>query len=882
MRHGSLTLIASALILLLCLAAISCGGGGSPATTTTASQQGVQFLTPLADPSIDAGQSLSITANQSVMWSLQGGDTNPVGKLSNTSAASTTVTYTAPSTVASATGVSVVATSAADSTQSAVLGIVVNPLPTVSTIGSLSPNKSCQYDPINQIGVSNGTAGLPFPANGNPVQVSGGTGPYTWSVTSGSLPAGLTLEWAATAEPPSASSAYLFGTPSTPECSQFALTVTDGTGASAMSPTYYVVITPSALTIEVPNYLDAYTGSAYPPTAFSVTGGVPPYHSWSIFDAVNSPLPPGMKLNPVPRHSASAYISGTPNGADSATNLAPYSATLQVIDSQSPYPAYGTAQINIYQWAAPLTSPCTPAQDANGSTTVTTNSGGLSGAYAFLLRGFDSRGPVVFAGSFTADGAGNVTGGIEDVVRTSGADLAVPLTGGTYSILQQSNSSGANFFTQSGCLLLTTGSGTSTFAISLGGCSTSADPNTGACVNNSAGTEGIYTTGRMIEFDDNTGSGTRVSGIVRLQNSSAFSPGLSGPYAFGLSGWDVSGNRYAAVGSFTANSATLSSIAADINDGGVLQSALTGGSGSFTAGSNGRGTATLNLGTDSINIVFYVVSGQEALLAASAVPSAGTPLVSGEAITATGPFSTYSLQHSHLFHLAGLSPSGPDVSIGILSFDGVQSFTGTQYEDQAGVVTTSSLSANYNVNANSGRVAFAPVQQLGDHPLVAYVIPVPSTLTRQDCVNLASCVTGFLISTDSSAQAGQLEFQTPASAPPPPFSNPYFSGYYFFGTDETLDNSTALVEGAAQANPNGARYAGIQSASYPNSTYCMQPACALLIPNETLALPGSYSVNKGGSGTIGGETIAVTNGNVTYYIDESPLNTHPSVIVIEQ
>jgi len=33
---------------------------------------------------------------------------------------------------------------------------------------------------------------------------------------------------------------------------------------------------------------------------------------------------------------------------------------------------------------------------------------------------------------------------------------------------------------------------------------------------------------------------------------------------------------------------------------------------------------------------------------------------------------------------------------------------------------------------------------------------------------------------------------------------------------------------------------------------------------------------------VGGETVAVTNGNVIYYIDESPLNPHPSVTVVEQ
>jgi hypothetical protein len=874
--------IHAGIILCLALLAASCGGGKS-STTTTGSQSGVQFTAPTTNPVLDAGQSLSITANQPVMWSLQG-FLQPYGSLSNTTSASTTVTYTAPPSLTAANQVSVIAISASDSTQSAALGVVVNPPPTVSASGGLSStvNPNCQYDPINHIGSANGNAGLAYPTNGTPPQVLGGTGPFTWSVASGSLPVGLTLAWAPTTT--SASGAYLYGTPVSAGCSQVALEVTDTTGATATSPTYYIVIVPPALKMQVPNITDAYTGVPYPPTAFSVTGGKLPYQSWSVLNP--AAFPAGMSLNTVAQNSAAAYISGTPTGADSAVN-GPYTPQMQVIDSQLPYPAYGsTPQLNLYQWASLLSSPCTPAQNANGTASITTNLSGMNGSYAFLLRGFDANGPVVFAGSFTADGAGNISGGVEDTMRTTGSQAGVTITGGSYSVIQQNNSSAGNFFTQSGCVMLTTPTGTNTFAISLGGCSTSANPTTGACVADSSGTAGIYTTGRMIEFDDNTGSGTRVSGIVRLQNSSAFTTGLSGPYSFGLSGWDSAGSRYAAAGSLSASSGTFSAVAADINDGGALQSALTGGSGTYTAATTGRGTGTFTIGTASVNLAFYVVSAQEVLLAASGALSAANPIVSGEAITAAGPFSALSLQNSHIFHIAGLSPTGPDPSIGILSFDGIGSFTGTQFEDQAGTLGTTALSGAYTVDPNNGRVVFSapvsPPQNLGDHPLVGYVVPVPSTLTQANCVTLSSCVTGFLLSTDASAQAGQLEFQTSITQPPPPFSTLFFTGYFFFGTDESLDNSTALFAGASQANPNGSHYAGIKSASYPNSTYCQQPGCALLIPNEPLSASGSYSVSGNGSATIGGETAAVTNGNVTYYIDESPLNLHPTVMVIEQ
>jgi len=864
------------------LLAASCGGGKSTSTTTTTGGSGgFQIITPAISPAIDAGQSVSITANQPATWSLQAAIGVPVGTLSNTTTASATVTYTAPSGLTTIGDISVVATSATDSTQSASLGVVVNPLPLVSTSGTLSGNQSCQYDPINRVGSSNGNIGVTYPANGNPPRVAGGTGPYTWNVSSGSLPVGLSLSWAPTTQPPSASSAFLYGTPVSAGCSQLALQVTDSTGATAISPTYYVVIVPPALKVQLPNYSDAYSGVPYPPTAFSVSGGVPPYTSWSVADPVGNPLPPGMSLNQIAQESAAAVVSGTSTGQ----GLQGFAPTLQVVDSQTPYPAFGIAQLNIFQWPSLPLSPCIPAQNGNSNTNITTNLTGMQGSYAFLLRGFDANGPVVIAGSFSTDGAGNISGGVEDAMRTTGSQTGVTISGGSYSIIQQNNSSGANTFAQSGCVMLTTPAGTNTFAVSLGGCSTSANTTTGACVADSQGVAGLYTTGRMIEFDDSTGSGTRASGIVRLQDTSAFSGGLSGPYSFGLSGWDSTGSRFAAAGSVSASSGVLSS-AADINDGGVLQSALTGGSGTYSVASNGRGTGTLTIGTDSLNLAFYVVSAQEVLLTNTGTPSSASPIVSGEAISAAGPFSATSLQNSHMFHTAGLAPTGPDPSIGILSFDGVSAFTGTQFEDQAGTLGTTPLSGAYTVDSKTGRFSFLPsstnAQSLGDHPLVGYVVPVPGTLTRQDCVQLARCVTGFLLSTDATAQAGQLEFQTPNPAPPPPFSSLYVAGYYFYGTDESLDASTALFAGAAAANPNGAHYAGIQSASYPDALYCQQPGCALLVPNETLSTSGTYSVNSNGAGTVGGETVAVTNGNVIYYIDESPLSSHPSVVVIEQ
>lgn len=854
-------------LCVLCWLASGCSSGKNTSQTSA-----FMFTSPTSNPSIDVGQSVTLTVNEAATWSLQSGSGfgQPIGSLSNQTG--TSVTYSVPSgtNLSAATQVTVVATSTADTTATAAMIVKVNPVVTLETVNTfLTRNQDCSYSPT--LANNDGTVGMQYSQGTNvgTLSATGGTAPYTWSVSSGSLPAGLILQSTTgiSCIESAPSCAFLSGTPVTPGCSQVQVQVTDATGVTATSPTYNVVITPAPLKVQVPDYTDLYANVPYPPTSLSVSGGTPPY-TWSLADPVNNPLPSGISMTVV-QGTGSMYLSGKP---PLTSNLAPI---FSVTDSQTPYAAIGQASLSFTQWSA-LPAPCAPAP-GYGTSNVS-----LQGPYAFLARGFDSSGPVVIAGSFTADGtaAGNVTAGELDVMRSTGSQsaLAIEPAGSSYTISEQVGDNG-NFETR-GCVTLATSASTMTFSFSLGGCTVAAG-NFGLCGTNSQGNPGIFTTGRLIEFD----AGTQLSGILRQQNTSAFSSGLSGPYTFGLSGRDSAGSRFASAGSFTASSTTLSSVAADINDAGTLQSTLTGRTGSASSvDGNGRATATLSVGNAAFDLVAYMVSASDVLLVSTGTLSASNPIVSGEAVGTTGSFSAASLQNGHMFHTAGLSSSGPDPTIGMLSFDGVDSFTGTQFEDQAGTLSTTPLSGSYTVDSSSGRFALNEGNNVVLHPLIGYAIPVPSTLTRQSCVQPWNCITGFLLSTDATAQAGLLEFQTPTTPPPPPFSSLYVSGYYFYGTDESLDPATPVLEGASQALPNGAVYTGIQSLSYSGSSfYCqLESSCAALFPDQTLASKSTYSVSSNGTASLGGETVAVTNGNVIFYIDESPINAHPAVVVAEQ
>src|SRR5258708_13243953 len=375
-----------------------------------------------------------------------------------------------------------------------------------------------------------------------------GVGPYTWTVSSGTLPSGLSLTPGTTT-----SSVFIAGTPVSAGCSQFALQVTDALGGTGTG-NFFVVVIPPPLKVQSPNTATAYGDASYL-TTLTAIGGTPPYKWAPAVNAnsvnPNSPenLPPDLPLR-FPQKSSTnstAVISGKINAQDvgNSVNGGSYSLYLQVNDSQSPYPALGAPSVSAIQVLAE-NSLCQPASAVNpgegygGSTT-----GGnvaidafLQGNYAFLLRGWDAKGGVAIAGSVQTDGAGKILAGEEDVTRIGGSQ--------TVSVIPAGSSYVMGFERNRGCMTLQDSSGTtSTFAFTVGSCAnnyTKPDgtigPDASACGITANGSvnvaAGLYTSGRMIEYDS---TGTHLSGILRLQDSSSFSAGLGGIYAFRLSRW---------------------------------------------------------------------------------------------------------------------------------------------------------------------------------------------------------------------------------------------------------------------------------------------------------------------------------------------------------
>ena len=197
--------------------------------------------------------------------------------------------------------------------------------------GSTSPAQTLTIKIVNGLSIittalPNGTVGVVYSA---PLAASGGVPPYSnWTVSSGTLPTGLTLNSA---------SGVIGGTPTTISSSpvSFSLTVKDSGGSISPAQTLSItIVSPLAITsTSLPN---GAVGAAYS-APLTASGGVPPYSSWTVSSGT---LPNGLTLN-----STSGVIGGTPI----TTTGSPFSFSVTVKDSagtSSPAQALSIAIVN--------------------------------------------------------------------------------------------------------------------------------------------------------------------------------------------------------------------------------------------------------------------------------------------------------------------------------------------------------------------------------------------------------------------------------------------------------------------------------------------------------------------------------------------------------
>lgn len=277
---------------------LGCGSSSTPFSVTPGP---AITTTTLASGVVGTSYSQTLTAtggSGTLTWSLTSGSLpagltlSSAGVISGTPTASGTSNFT----------VQVSDSSVTPRTATAPLSITINnPSVTVTTTS-----------------LPNGEVGAAYNQS---VVAAGGTTPYTWSIASGSLPAGLSL---------AASTGAITGTPTAAGTSTFTVTVTDSSTPADQSQSRQLIITIVAtLTISTTSLPNGTVGIAYNQN-LTATGGTGNY-AWSV---TAGSLPGGIVL------SSAGVISGTPATQGNS------SFTVQLSDPGPPAQA-ATQQLSI-------------------------------------------------------------------------------------------------------------------------------------------------------------------------------------------------------------------------------------------------------------------------------------------------------------------------------------------------------------------------------------------------------------------------------------------------------------------------------------------------------------------------------------------------------
>ncbi|MFO1406393.1 MAG: putative Ig domain-containing protein [Steroidobacteraceae bacterium] len=144
------------------------------------------------------------------------------------------------------------------------------------------------------------------------LQVSGGTAPYSFSVTSGSLPAGMTLS----------TDGVLSGTPTASGGYSFTITSTDAVGYSASVAYTFVIDAAPTIVVEPGSLQHAVLGMPYS-QLFSATGSSGDY----TYAVASGSLPAGLTLTSDGTLSGTPTVAGTYGFTVTATDTQTYSGS---------------------------------------------------------------------------------------------------------------------------------------------------------------------------------------------------------------------------------------------------------------------------------------------------------------------------------------------------------------------------------------------------------------------------------------------------------------------------------------------------------------------------------------------------------------------------
>lgn len=403
-------------------------------------------------------------------------------------------------------------------------------------------------------------------------------------------------------------------------------------------------------------------------------------------------------------------------------------------------------------------SQANPSHSGSATVTIVFSNATLNGQYAFNYTALDDvLGVLLAAGTFVADGTGNIANGIQDLNHSFGVDESVPFTG-SYTIGPDGR----------GSATVTNSFGTSEFRFVV--------------YSNSRA--------RILPFATTTVGVDwlffpETVGAIEKQDTSAFqNSAITGGYALALYGFNQDGSGFlSTTGQFNADGAgTISAGVQDINDAGMTDSNVPF-SGSYNVASNGRGTAAVTNASGTFGFSFYVVSTNRLLF----VSTDFLPALIGVAEKQSGSFSNSTLAGNYVLYSSGLSPIAITFTAGRFTADGAGSITnGVSDENDGSLISpTDNFTAIYSVSS-TGRGTLTVTSTVN-----------PSAGTETFAFVLVSGQRGFYLQTDSATLTSGAVLAQQGSS----FNNASLEGSY--GVRASGFTDVSLIDTAGQADLDG-------------------------------------------------------------------------------
>lgn len=259
---------------------------------------------------------------------------------------------------------------------------------------------------------------------------TGGSGTYTWSITTGTLPAGLTLN---------SSTGVISGTPTTAGSSSFTVQVADSESTPQKATLAAVlVVNPAPVTIPNGTYAFVFAGTSPQGTPAArnalVVAGTFTVQANAVLSGYfdeNTNTGSGMTEQTI---TGGTLTSGANGLGQLMLNLSGGTATFALaMPASLTSGSDKSSEIQIIEFDD-TTGSGTRGSGILKSSQPVTQTTAIQGNFAFLFQAsLQDQGNAVLVGSFQTDGAGNITGGKADA-NEEGTLKSWNTVGGRYSI----------------------------------------------------------------------------------------------------------------------------------------------------------------------------------------------------------------------------------------------------------------------------------------------------------------------------------------------------------------------------------------------------------------------------------------------------------------